>query len=253
LARGEVAQEIGKRVAERFVASPHISKFLIRYAEVCTWYGSLTFAQLAGDRDLTSRLIQRMGPLLTSEEASLIPAMGSTWTYRCSARYRLEIYIQTKERKYLDLGLAFADKQWENPTPRGSDQGDRFWIDDMYMITELQVQAFRATGDRKYLDRAALEMAAYLDKLQQPNGLFYMPRRPFFWGRGNGWVAAGMSELLRSLPQEPSATSPDSGGLPEDDGVALELPGRGRHVAPTDRSSGVLEGDLIHGHVRLRQ
>jgi rhamnogalacturonyl hydrolase YesR len=143
-----------------------------------------------------------MGPLLTSEEASLIPAMGKHVDLSVFGSVPLEIYIQTKERKYLDLGLAFADKQWENPTPEGLTKETRFWIDDMYMITELQVQAFRATGDRKYLDRAALEMAAYLDKLQQPNGLFYhAPDAPFFWGRGNGWVAAGMSELLRSLPR----------------------------------------------------
>jgi rhamnogalacturonyl hydrolase YesR len=73
----------------------------------------------------------------------------------------------------------------------------------MYMITILQVQAFRATGDTKYLDRAALQMVTYLDKLQQPNGLFYhAPDVPFFWGRGDGWVAAGMAELLRSLPPQ---------------------------------------------------
>lgn len=72
----------------------------------------------------------------------------------------------------------------------------------MYMITIAQVQAYRATGDTKYLDHAALEMSSYLDKLQQPNGLFYhAPDVPFFWGRGDGWVAAGMTELLTSLPQ----------------------------------------------------
>jgi rhamnogalacturonyl hydrolase YesR len=44
-------------------------------------------------------------------------------------------------------------------------------------------------------------MVAYLDKLQQPNGLFFhAPDSPFYWGRGNGWYAAGMAELLRSLP-----------------------------------------------------
>ena len=70
----------------------------------------------------------------------------------------------------------------------------------MYMITAVQVQAYRATGDPTYLDRAALEMATYFDKLQQLNGLFYhVPDVPFFWGRGNGWVAVGMTELLRSL------------------------------------------------------
>src|ERR1700730_288036 len=71
----------------------------------------------------------------------------------------------------------------------------------MYMLIIVQLQAYRATGDTKYLDRAALEMSVYLDKLQQPNGLFYhAPDVPFFWGRGNGWTAAGMAELLRSLP-----------------------------------------------------
>ena len=71
----------------------------------------------------------------------------------------------------------------------------------MYMLTILQLEAYRATGDKKYLDRAANEMVAYLDKLQQPNGLFYhAPDVPFFWGRGNGWVAAGMTEMLRDLP-----------------------------------------------------
>ena len=73
----------------------------------------------------------------------------------------------------------------------------------MYMITILQVQAWRATGDRRYLDRAAKEMVSYLDKLQQPNGLFlHATDAPFYWGRGNGWVAAGMTELLQSMPAD---------------------------------------------------
>jgi len=33
----------------------------------------------------------------------------------------------------------------------------RLWIDDMYMITVLQSQAYRLTKDRKYIDRAAKE------------------------------------------------------------------------------------------------
>ncbi|MGA8232777.1 MAG: glycoside hydrolase family 88 protein, partial [Candidatus Acidiferrales bacterium] len=69
-------------------------------------------------------------------------------------------------------------------------------------VTLVQVQAYRATGDAKYIDRAATEMTAYLDQLQQPNGLFFhAPDVPFFWGRGNGWVAAGMTEILRALPK----------------------------------------------------
>lgn len=46
----------------------------------------------------------------------------------------------------------------------------------MYMITIVQTQAYRITGDRKYIDRAAREMVMYLDELQCPNGLSIMHR-----------------------------------------------------------------------------
>jgi rhamnogalacturonyl hydrolase YesR len=50
----------------------------------------------------------------------------------------------------------------------------------------------------------------YLDSLQKPNGLFYhAPDVPFYWGRGDGWVAVGMSEVLRSLPKD----HPDRGRI----------------------------------------
>jgi rhamnogalacturonyl hydrolase YesR len=46
-------------------------------------------------------------------------------------------------------------------------------------------------------------MVAYLAELQEPNGMFHHAKdAPFFWGRGNGWMAAGMTELLRSLPAD---------------------------------------------------
>ncbi|MCB1628453.1 MAG: glycoside hydrolase family 88 protein, partial [Xanthomonadales bacterium] len=31
---------------------------------------------------------------------------------------------------------------------------------------------------------------------------FHAPQAPFHWARGNGWMAAGMTELLRNLPAE---------------------------------------------------
>jgi rhamnogalacturonyl hydrolase YesR len=198
---GASPAEIGKRVAERFLPTAHVRTNTIVYPEVIVWYGALAFARASGDRDLAARLVQRFDPLLTPAEASLIPTERHV-DFSVFGAVPLEIYIQTKNKKYLDLGLSIADRQWENPTPDGLTKESRFWIDDMFMITAVQVQAYRATGDAKYLDRAALEMAAYLDKLQQPNGLFYhAPDVPFFWGRGNGWVAVGMTELLRSLPQ----------------------------------------------------
>jgi rhamnogalacturonyl hydrolase YesR len=199
---GTGPREVGKRVAEHFVVSPHMNPHRIIYPEVCTWYGALTFAQLSQDQDLSSRLIKRFDPLLTPQEEGLIQKERHV-DFTVFGTVPLQIFMETKEKKHLDLGLFFADRQWENPTPDGLTSETRFWIDDMYMITAVQTQAYRVTGDAKYIDRAALEMVAYLEKLQQPNGLFYhAPDVPFFWGRGDGWVAAGMTELLRSLPAD---------------------------------------------------
>ncbi len=219
---GSSPQEVGRRVAEHFVTSPHQDPEKITYPEVCTWYGALTFAQLSADKQLSADLIKRFEPLLLPPGSKLIDRERHV-DLSVFGAVPLEIYIETKDSKYLELGKPFADTQWEplppdvqvrdgikpDNLPPGLTPETRFWVDDMYMSTILQVQAFRATGDAKYLDRAALEMVAYLDKLQQPNGLFFhAPDVPFFWGRGDGWFAAGMAEMLRSLPANHPKRSP---------------------------------------------
>jgi unsaturated rhamnogalacturonyl hydrolase len=205
--KGSSPQEIGKKVTEHFVVTPHANfsrpapLTQIAYPEAVAWYGALTFAKQSGDKDLTARLIKRFDPLF-GEEAKLIPAPVHV-DNTVFGIVPLEIYIQTGDLKYLDLGKSLADQQWEDPLPDGMTKQTRFWIDDMYMVTMVQLQSFRATRQAKYLDRAALEMAGYLDKLQQPSGLFYhAPDVPFYWSRGDGWVAAGMAEILRDLPAD---------------------------------------------------
>jgi len=203
---GASPKEIGKRVAENFVArklefETNPRRQYVIYPEVCTWYGSLTVAQLTKDEDLKTRLIRKFEPLLTTNSVRISP--DAHVDFRVFGVVPLEIYMQTKDQKYLELGKSFADKQWENPTEDGITTEARYWIDDMYMITAVQVQAYRATGDAKYIDRAALTMTAYLDKLQQPNGLFFHGTdAQFYWSRGNGWMAAGVAELLRSIPKD---------------------------------------------------
>jgi rhamnogalacturonyl hydrolase YesR len=201
---GTSPQEIGKRVAENFVARPFEysegKREYVIYPEVCAWYGSLTVAQLTKDNDLKARLIQKFDPLFNQDAKRI--SQEPHVDFRVFGTAPLEIYMQTKDQRFFDIGIGLADKQWEKTTPDGITAEARYWIDDMFMITAVQVQAYRATGDAKYIDRAAMTTAAYLDKLQQPNGLFFHSLdSKFFWGRGNGWVAAGMTELLRSLPK----------------------------------------------------
>src|SRR5579859_3918199 len=166
--KGSSPEEIGRRVAEHFAAGPHTNfgrstpPKLITYPETCTWYGSLTFAQLSGDKDLTAKLVNRFEPLF-STDSNLIPVPKNVDS-TVFAAVPFELYIETKQEKYLDVGKSMADKQWEDTTSDGISKQARYWIDDMYMMTMAQLQAYRATGDQKYLDRAALAMTAYLDK-----------------------------------------------------------------------------------------
>jgi rhamnogalacturonyl hydrolase YesR len=194
---------VGKLVAEKYLATPHMflkASHTIHYAEVCTWYGALTFAFESKDKELSARLVSRFDPLF-GDEAPLLPAANHV-DNSVFGTVPLELYIQTSQPKYRILGLSYADGQWDRPLPNGLTRQTRYWIDDMFMITSVQLQAYRATGNEIYLNRAAEEMVAYLERLQQPNGLFFHHSDiPFFWGRGDGWVAAGMAELLRSMPE----------------------------------------------------
>ena len=155
------------------------------------WYGALTFAQLRTDKDLTLRLIGRFDPLLAPERSKLIPRSRNVDNSVFGA-VPLEIYMQTKDARYLELGRMIADRQLEMPTQGGLTRETRFWIDDMFMITAVQIQANRAAGAAKYLDRAALEMTVYFDRLQQPNGLFSTHPTPPSSG------AAATAELRRA-------------------------------------------------------
>jgi rhamnogalacturonyl hydrolase YesR len=201
---GTDPRDVGKRVAEAFVPVAHMEMpshgpKALHYSHVATWTGALQFAQLTQDKDLRERLVSRFDAFLPPD-GERVPYTDHVDGAVFGA-LPLELHLQVPEFRYRVMGLAFADAQWDRPLPDGLTRQTRWWIDDMYMITALQLQAYRVTGDAKYLERTAAEMVAYLEKLQQPTGLFFhAPDVPFYWGRGDGWVAVGMAELLRELP-----------------------------------------------------
>jgi unsaturated rhamnogalacturonyl hydrolase len=205
----------GQLLVRHFIATPHTNfgaatpPSSITYSEVCAWYGALRFAAVTKNKSLQDALEQRFRPLLYVD-SKLVPRPDHV-DHTVFGVLPLVLYQQTHNTIYLDMGKWFADAQWllpVNAKPEHtalSDSGytwqTRMWIDDMFMITAIQVQAYNATGNTLYVERTAREMLRYLNGLQQPNGLFYHASDvPFFWGRGNGWMAAGMTELLRALP-----------------------------------------------------
>ena len=204
---------IGNKIANRFLEQGHSQygsplrvnepRTQITYPDVCTWLGALWFAKETDNKELTNRLIARFEPLFTNE-SYLLPKPNHVDNNVFGA-VPLELYLQTGDERYKTMGMKYADTQWQLPdnwqikegeTRRSALYGDfvdadicqpeqkewadkgyswqtRFWLDDMYMITTIQSQAYRVSNDMKYIDRAASEMVLYLDSIQQPSGLFY--------------------------------------------------------------------------------
>ncbi|MEI6753623.1 MAG: glycoside hydrolase family 88 protein [Paludibacter sp.] len=215
---------VGKHLSERFMALPH-STFgafkntapkEITYPDACIWAAAIDFARNTGDNDLLNRLINR-AELLLNEEAHLVPPAQNV-DRAVIGIIPLEVYNKTHDERFKKAGLIPADEQFKTLSPEeyaklplnkrewyssGLSWHTRFWMDDMYMITSLQSRAYLATKDAKYIDRTARQMLAYIKALQTPNGLFYHADDvPFYWCRGDGWLAAGMTELLNILPKD---------------------------------------------------
>src|ERR1035437_423840 len=156
---GASPAEVGKKAATNMLSRWFASRPGAHYSEDSTWMTALKFAALTKDEELKASLIKRFDPALMTPEGqqAAFASIRRHVDHNIFGIVPLELYMQTTDKRYLDFGKWLADRQWELPDANGLSDQTRFWIDDMYMITILQVQAFRATGDKVYLDRAALE------------------------------------------------------------------------------------------------
>lgn len=130
----------------------------------------------------------------------------------------VKTYLKDRNDDYLDLITIIADyianKQFrleDGTLARHRPQFQSVWADDMYMSVPFLANMGVLTGDRKYYDDAVKQILQMADRLYVPQKeLFdhgwnatsgdYDPR--FYWGRGNGWTAMAMAELLAVLPQD---------------------------------------------------
>ncbi|HEX7905414.1 MAG TPA: glycoside hydrolase family 88 protein [Chitinophagaceae bacterium] len=98
-----------------------------------------------------------------------------------------------------------------------TDQGKYYrnrwgWCDALFMAPPVYARLYQQTGDKKYLDFCFAEYKVTTDSLYDRKAhLFYRDLRlvnnrdskgeKIFWGRGNGWVYAGLALLLQTVPQ----------------------------------------------------
>jgi unsaturated rhamnogalacturonyl hydrolase len=128
----------------------------------------------------------------------------------------LEFYDRTGEERY----LAAAEDQIEFVlnAPRVYNGGiwhnkdaPELWVDSLYIMIPPIAQLGACTGDQSLIDEAAAQIVAHAEPLQDDRtGLFrHMWRETpndypegTFWGRGNGWAAAGILDVLEHLPED---------------------------------------------------
>ena len=112
---GAKPEIVGKKLSNRLMETKHhlYGDRGIHYAEVCTWYGALRFAEVTKDDALLQKLRNRFELLFHIEKNLLPPPIHVDQNMFGSLP--LKLYRLTGDERYKELGLPYADTQWTLP------------------------------------------------------------------------------------------------------------------------------------------
>ncbi|MDI3286036.1 glycoside hydrolase family 88 protein [Polyangium sp. 15x6] len=167
------------------------------------------------------------------EDGSFEPASPDVDFIACGLNV-LFLYQETGEVRYLAAAKSIHDSM-RRTFQRAEDgsishissalegyQGSvELWVDSDFLLLTFLARLGAATGDDAFINEAARQTVLHIQHLVDPRtGLHVhgwaersaegtLPgwadpstgRSPVFWGRGNGWVLAGLSEVLLHLPE----------------------------------------------------
>lgn len=138
----------------------------------------------------------------------------------CVGQAYLELYGRYKRPWMIEALRKRFDWILEHPSASGEDldfsrkgSTDQWsWCDALFMAPPAWAKLSEATGDAKYLDQMHREWWRTAEFLyDRKERLFYRDStyfdrreangRKVFWSRGNGWVLAGLTRVLQSVPE----------------------------------------------------
>lgn len=136
----------------------------------------------------------------------------------CVGQLYSQLYSIYKEPKYIADFKALADTITELPHEESLEWKNRIymrewaWCDALFMGPPALGYLTAATGDSKYLDKSLKLWNKSTEYLyDKDEDLYYRDSRYFgkkekngtkvFWGRGNGWVIAGLVRVLSVMPE----------------------------------------------------
>lgn len=136
-------------------------------------------------------------------------------------RVYTDIYLKTQDKTVLADMFSRIDNIIENPS-RGPVVGweaekNWAWCDALFMAPPAWLKLYTCTGKRKYLNEMDTRFwDSYKHLYSKEDSLFYRDARflwdengeglktknghKIFWGRGNGWVVGGLTDILTYTP-----------------------------------------------------
>ncbi|MDC3954747.1 glycoside hydrolase family 88 protein [Polyangium jinanense] len=167
------------------------------------------------------------------EDGSFEPLLPDVDFIACGLNL-LFLYEETGEARYLAAAKSIHD--YMQRTFRRAEDGSishissllegyqgsvELWVDSDFLLLTFLARLGEATGDEAIINEAARQTVLHIQHLMDPRtGLHAhgwaersaegtLPawadpstgRSPVFWGRGHGWVMAGLSEVLLHLPE----------------------------------------------------
>lgn len=134
----------------------------------------------------------------------------------CIGQFYLNMYDKYKSEAMLTSVRERADWIMSNPPDTSMYYRNKqtwSWCDALFMAPPVYAHLSRITGDPKYLTYMHTNfMRAYNHLYDPENHLFFRDDSYFdkreangtkiFWGRGNGWVLAGIANILQQLPAQ---------------------------------------------------
>ncbi len=184
---------VARLMARRYPGTPSIS-----YIPALAWVHTLRVADMDGDASLRDKVMEEVNPWLSGEQ----PLFGNRISFAALAGTMIFSELTglpgedgEAAARLATEGVALAAAE----TAPGMPEHASGWSDDFFLGTIAAVRA----GDPEGLAAAVRLVTTTAARLQQPNGLFHHDAdAPTAWGRGNGFGALGLAELLTVLPAD---------------------------------------------------
>lgn len=182
--------EIAQLLADRYPENPAMS-----YIPAVAWTQTLRLGELLDDGRLRSKVLADVRPWLEGDESVIGERVSFAGLAGAMVFGELSKVPSPVRERSADLAAQSIAVGSEEEYPGVPTHGSG-WSDDVFLGTITAVTA----GDSEGLEMAVRMVRQYGETLQQEDGLFYHAAdAPTRWGRGNGFAALGLAEVMTAI------------------------------------------------------